>query len=144
MSSLHCWAFAWLNDCANGDEADFTYVQTHTHTHTHTKRKVSNIINHSQSHKMFNNQMFGILLRSSITFTKPEYLFPNHVTKGPVSSRCITVLILQGNDTTIYITTVKRFRLAPMTWDMTNQWGIVQFMRRNTMHTKNFQYLNGA
>ena len=28
MSSLHCWAFAWLNDCANGDEADFTYVQT--------------------------------------------------------------------------------------------------------------------
>ena len=28
MSSLRCWAFAWLNDCANGDEADFTYVQT--------------------------------------------------------------------------------------------------------------------
>ena len=22
------WSFAWLNDCANGDEADFTYVQT--------------------------------------------------------------------------------------------------------------------
>ena len=28
MSLLHCCAFAWLNDCANGDEADFTYVQT--------------------------------------------------------------------------------------------------------------------
>ena len=28
MLSLCCWAFAWLNDCANGDEADFTYVQT--------------------------------------------------------------------------------------------------------------------
>ena len=26
--SLRCWAFAWLNDCANGDEADFTFVQT--------------------------------------------------------------------------------------------------------------------
>ena len=22
------WAFPWLNDCANGDEADFTFVQT--------------------------------------------------------------------------------------------------------------------
>ena len=28
MSSLRCWAFAWINDCANGDVADFTYVQT--------------------------------------------------------------------------------------------------------------------
>ena len=28
MSSLRCWAFVWLNDCANGDEADFTFVQT--------------------------------------------------------------------------------------------------------------------
>ena len=36
MSSLHCWAFAWLNDCANGDKADFTYVQTQK-----KKRKVS-------------------------------------------------------------------------------------------------------
>ena len=36
--SLRYWAFAWLNDCANGDEADFTFVQTHT-----KKRKVSNI-----------------------------------------------------------------------------------------------------
>ena len=26
--SLRCWAFAWLNDCANGDEADVTFVQT--------------------------------------------------------------------------------------------------------------------
>ena len=28
MSSLRCWAFVWLNDWANGDEADFTFVQT--------------------------------------------------------------------------------------------------------------------
>ena len=28
MSSLHCRAFAWLNDCANGDEAELTFVQT--------------------------------------------------------------------------------------------------------------------
>ena len=28
MSSLRCWASAWLNDCANGDEADFTFFQT--------------------------------------------------------------------------------------------------------------------
>ena len=26
--SLHCWAFTWLNDCANDDEADITFVQT--------------------------------------------------------------------------------------------------------------------
>ena len=26
--SLRCWAFAWLNDYANGDEANFTFVQT--------------------------------------------------------------------------------------------------------------------
>ena len=26
--SLCCWAFAWLNDCINGDEADVTFVQT--------------------------------------------------------------------------------------------------------------------
>ena len=25
---LRCWAFAWQNDCANGDEADFMFVQT--------------------------------------------------------------------------------------------------------------------
>ena len=25
--SLRCWAFAWLNDCTNGDEANFTFVQ---------------------------------------------------------------------------------------------------------------------
>ena len=35
--SLRCWASAWLNDCANGDEADLTFIQTQ-------KRKVSNII----------------------------------------------------------------------------------------------------
>ena len=26
--SLRCWPFAWLNDCANGNEADFMFVQT--------------------------------------------------------------------------------------------------------------------
>ena len=26
--SFRCWAFAWLNDCANGDEANVTFVQT--------------------------------------------------------------------------------------------------------------------
>ena len=26
--SLRCWAFAWLNDCANGNETDVTFVQT--------------------------------------------------------------------------------------------------------------------
>ena len=37
MSSLHCWAFAWLNDRVNGDEADFTYVQTQkTQSHYYT------------------------------------------------------------------------------------------------------------
>ena len=25
---LRCWAFAWLNDCTNGDEADVAFVQT--------------------------------------------------------------------------------------------------------------------
>ena len=34
--ALRCWAFAWLNDCANGDEADITFVQTQK------KRKFSN------------------------------------------------------------------------------------------------------
>ena len=28
--SLRCWACAWLNDCANGDEADFTSVKPNT------------------------------------------------------------------------------------------------------------------
>ena len=46
MSSLHCWAFAWLNDCANGDEADFTYVQT--------QKTQSHYYIHSQSRIKFN------------------------------------------------------------------------------------------
>ena len=29
--SLHCWVFAWLNDCANGDEADVSFLQTQKH-----------------------------------------------------------------------------------------------------------------
>ena len=28
VASLLCWGFVWLNDCAYGDEADFSFIQT--------------------------------------------------------------------------------------------------------------------
>ena len=39
--SLCCWGFAWLNDCANGDEADLMFVQTQKKT---PLIKVSNMV----------------------------------------------------------------------------------------------------
>ena len=34
----------WLNDCANGDEADFSFVQTKKKQKKKKKRKVSNVV----------------------------------------------------------------------------------------------------
>ena len=39
--SLRCWAFAWLNDWVNGDEADFTFIQTNK-TKNKTKQTKQN------------------------------------------------------------------------------------------------------
>ena len=42
--SLHCWAFAWLNDCANGNEADFAFIQTKKKKNTKSLLSLSNLI----------------------------------------------------------------------------------------------------
>ena len=65
--SLCCWAFTWLNDCANDDEAEVTFVQT---------RKMQSLYYHITSLLKVYKLLLHFIHKESINWLKLKFMQP--------------------------------------------------------------------
>ena len=84
MSSLRCWAFVWLNDCANGDEADFTFVQTQKNAKSllrSLRKRVNAYLLHASYGKflIISHGNFALIANVSIVKWNTVEISPNRV-----------------------------------------------------------------